>query len=178
VEVGLRQAYRRPDGVPAGVAGYVPAPRVGELRLSPTSRPRRRVIRTCSGDGAGHGRSLPASRFCWWSQRDLNPCLHLERLSRAGSVTRGGDGKRPVTCGFSSWSIPVATPRFSLSCGIFAGSAGELGLQPPFGSHSARRSGSLVTTARAMAARRSDRPHRRGDRLRPALIGRVEDGAP
>ena len=30
-----------------------------------------------------------------------------------------------MTCGFSSSSILVASPRFSLSCGIFRGSGGE-----------------------------------------------------
>ena len=58
---------------------------------------------------------------CLLSQRDLNPCLHLERLSRVGSVSCGRGGMGPMTCGFSSSSILVASPRFSLSCGIFTG---------------------------------------------------------
>jgi hypothetical protein len=48
----------------------------------------------------------------------------LERVTRADFVTCGGGGEGLLTCGVSSWSIPVATPRFSMSCGIFTGSPG------------------------------------------------------
>ena len=45
--------------------------------------------------------------------RGSNPCFHLERLNRANTLTCGGGGKRPLTCGFSCWSILVATPSIS-----------------------------------------------------------------
>ena len=41
-----------------------------------------------------------------------------ERVRRPDSATCGGGGKRPLICGFSSWSLPVTTPRFSVSCGM------------------------------------------------------------
>src|SRR5215211_7555656 len=63
--------------------------------------------------------------------RGSNSCLHLERLSQVNSLTRMGDGKRPLTSGFSNWLILVATPRFSMSCGIDTGSQACEGLQPP-----------------------------------------------
>jgi hypothetical protein len=56
------------------------------------------------------------------SQRASNPCLHLERLSRAESVTCGGGGKWWLTWASGSGSILVSTPRFSTSCGINTGS--------------------------------------------------------
>ena len=36
----------------------------------------------------------------------------------------GEGGKRPLRCGFSCRSYPVATPRFPMSCGIDTGSLG------------------------------------------------------
>jgi hypothetical protein len=51
-----------------------------------------------------------------------NPCLHLESLARGDLMTCGRAGKRPLTCCFGSWLPSVATPCFSSSCGIFAGS--------------------------------------------------------
>ena len=45
--------------------------------------------------------------------RGSNPCFHLERLNRANTLTCGGGGKRPLTCGFICWSILVATPSIS-----------------------------------------------------------------
>jgi hypothetical protein len=58
--------------------------------------------------------------------------LHLERADRVDSTTCGGGRKGPLTCRFTSWSVPVATPRFSMSCGIDTGSPGVGGIQPPF----------------------------------------------
>jgi Domain of unknown function (DUF4386) len=48
--------------------------------------------------------------------------LHIESVSQPDLVTCGGGGKGALTYGFRSWSIPVATLRFSMSCGIDAGS--------------------------------------------------------
>jgi hypothetical protein len=50
-------------------------------------------------------------------QRGSNPCLHLERLSRADSVTCGERWKAPLTWGFRSRLILVATPRFLCRAG-------------------------------------------------------------
>jgi hypothetical protein len=60
-----------------------------------------------------------------------NPCLHLERLSRADAATCDGDGNGALTCGFSSSSIPVGSPQFSMSCRIDTGSVGARSYNHP-----------------------------------------------
>jgi len=47
-------------------------------------------------------------------------------------VTCGGEWERGADLWILPWLIPVATPRFSMPCGIFTGSRGEAWLQPPF----------------------------------------------
>ena len=100
------------DGVDAdsrAVAGY-----------SRDQRPTSRVREAGFGPQTCH----VTCAFGFVVPRDSNPCLHLERLSRAESVTCGERWKVPLTGGFRSWSILVATPRFSMSCGIDTGSKG------------------------------------------------------
>ncbi len=104
-------------------------------------RPAKRSGRPDDAAGASQreGTIPTRSRASRKSQRDLNPCLHLERLSRAGSMTCSGGRKGPFTCGYGSGSVPVVTPRFSMSCGIDTGSEGGGALQPPFSSGLGRR---------------------------------------
>jgi len=151
--------------------------RPGASTLTPGDTPRICYARTDSGysrDILRLSRSSTA-RFTQDQCPDLapcvcspngisNPCLHLERLSRAGSVTCGGGRKRPLTCGFRSWSIPVATPRFSMSCGIGTGSKGGGALQPPLRQSSDEALGSLrPRCSRRDACRRQSPAWKAGD---------------
>jgi len=67
---------------------------------------------------------LPVKKGLWpadsasSSQRDLNPCLHLERVNRADSPTSGGGRKSVLTWCFRFWSVWTVALRFSSSCGI------------------------------------------------------------
>jgi hypothetical protein len=97
--------------------------------------------------------------FSLVSQRDLNPCLHLESVVRVESVSSAGGRKGTLTCGLSFLSLPVATPQFPTSCGIDTGSKGGGELQPPF----SRSSGNAAHGEMGVVGDRlMDRPLRGG----------------
>ena len=111
---------------------------VPEAKARPSSsRARKRGV-PAKGRGTGWGQWPQAGSFGPWSmasqrggqspggrresQRGSNPCLHLESVVRAESVTSAGGVKGTLTCGLSFLSFPVATLQFPTSCGIDTGS--------------------------------------------------------